>query len=84
MENAWAHTRALAALPWRSFEAPPAALWVIAILVLVDVVELRRRHEHGWVAHWPWALRGVAIGALCAAAIVLSSEVPTNFVYFQF
>lgn len=73
----------LLSLPGAAWDGPPFAMWVIAIPLLFDWLQLRAGSSY-WSQGWPWALRSVVTTLLIAAAVVFSSPGANAFIYFQF
>jgi D-alanyl-lipoteichoic acid acyltransferase DltB (MBOAT superfamily) len=82
-QNALAHYAGILRAPFEAWQAPPQAMWVIAIVIAFDLLQLWRGSSY-WSERWPWPVRGVVIGLLIVSAMVFDSPSPQAFIYFQF
>jgi D-alanyl-lipoteichoic acid acyltransferase DltB (MBOAT superfamily) len=83
LENALTHYAGILRAPREVFEMPPLAMWVVAIALVSDVLQLRAGDSY-WSQRWPWLGRGVLIALMVVAAMLLDSPRPKAFIYFQF
>jgi D-alanyl-lipoteichoic acid acyltransferase DltB (MBOAT superfamily) len=81
--NAVHYYTGLLSLMKASWETPPIAMWVIAIPILSDLLQLREGNSY-WSRGWPWPVRGMVIAVLFGAAFVFGSGRTEAFIYFQF
>jgi D-alanyl-lipoteichoic acid acyltransferase DltB (MBOAT superfamily) len=73
----------LASLPAAVWHPPPLAMWVIAIPVASDLLQLRYGTSY-WSQGWPWPVRGIVLGLMLTGAVIFASPEPRAFIYFQF